>query len=101
MSDVTIKDVAKAAGVSIATVSRVINGNYYVSSEIQQKVLKAIEELKYFPNSVARSLKNDSTYTIGFLVSDISNSYFTTIARVVEDIVVQYRRGENSRTQLS
>jgi DNA-binding LacI/PurR family transcriptional regulator len=87
MSDVTIKDVAKAAGVSIATVSRVINGNYYVSSEIQQKVLKAIEELKYFPNSVARSLKNDSTYTIGFLVSDISNSYFTTIARVVEDIV--------------
>jgi DNA-binding LacI/PurR family transcriptional regulator len=87
MSDATIKDVAKAAGVSTATVSRVINGNYNVSSEIEQKVLKAIDELKYFPNSVARSLKNDSTYTIGFLVSDISNSYFTTIAKVVEDIV--------------
>lgn len=87
MSDATIKDVAKAAGVSTATVSRVINGNYNVSFEIEQKVLKAIDELKYFPNSVARSLKNDSTYTIGFLVSDISNSYFTTIAKVVEDIV--------------
>jgi LacI family transcriptional regulator len=83
----TIRDVAKLAGVSTATVSRVINGNYYVSPEIVDKVRSAIKELNYFPNSVARSLKNDSTHTIGFLVSDISNNYFTTIAKVVEDIV--------------
>lgn len=87
MPSVTIKDVAKLAGVSTATVSRVINGNYYVSPEIESKVKAAIEELDYFPNSVARSLKNDNTHIIGILVSDISNGYFTTIAKVVEDIV--------------
>lgn len=87
MPSSTIKDVARLAGVSTATVSRVINGNYYVSPEIESKVRAAIKELNYFPNSVARSLKNDNTYSIGLLVSDISNSYFTTMARVVEDIV--------------
>ncbi|MDN5276207.1 MAG: hypothetical protein PWR01_172 [Clostridiales bacterium] len=88
MADVTIKDVAKRAGVSIATVSRVINNNYYVSPEIREKVLRAIEELNYYPNSVARSLKNDSTtHTIGFLVSDISNNYFTIMAKAVEEVV--------------
>ena len=84
---ITIRDVAKLAGVSTATVSRVINGNYYVSPEIAAKVRSAIEELNYFPNSVARSLKSDNTHTIGVLVSDISNNYFTTIAKIVEDIV--------------
>jgi len=84
---ITIKDVAKLAGVSTATVSRVVNGNYYVSPEVEQKVRSAISELNYFPNSVARSLKNDHTHIIGVLVSDISNNYFTTIAKVVEDII--------------
>jgi len=88
MADVTIKDVAKKAGVSIATVSRVINNNYNVSPEIKEKVLRAIEELNYYPNSVARSLKNDSmTHTIGFLVSDISNNYFTIMAKAVEEVI--------------
>ncbi len=84
---VTIKDIAKHAGVSIATVSRVINGNYYVSPETKEKVIKALRELNYYPNSIARSLKTYSTYTIGFLVSYISNTHYTTIAKGVEEIV--------------
>ncbi|WP_026486122.1 LacI family DNA-binding transcriptional regulator [Caldanaerobius polysaccharolyticus] len=87
MSNVTIKDVAKHAGVSIATVSRVINNNYYVSPEIEKRVLKAIKELNYYPNSIARSLKNDTTFTIGFIVSDISNDYFTSMTKAIEDVI--------------
>jgi len=87
---VSIKDVAIKAGFSTATVSRVITGNYYVTSETKEKVLKVIKELNYYPNSVARSLKNDATNTIGFLVSDISNDYFTTVAKSIEDIVSEY-----------
>ena len=84
MGSSTIKDVAKLAGVSTATVSRVINKNYYVSPDIEEKVENAIVQLGYYPNSVARSLKNDSTHTIGLVVSDMSNNYFTTIAKEVE-----------------
>lgn len=84
---VTIKDIAKRAGVSIATVSRVINDNYSVSQEVKEKVFKAITELNYYPNLVARSLKNDTTFTIGFVVSNISNIYFTSIAKAVEDVM--------------
>lgn len=84
---ITIKDIASHAEVSIATVSRVINNNYTVSQEIKERVYKAISELNYYPNFVARSLKNDSTFTIGFVVSDISNKYFTNIAKAVEDVV--------------
>ncbi len=90
MKNVTVKDVAKAAGVSIATVSRVLNKNYFVSKELEQKVTNAIKQLNYYPNSVARSLKNKNTLTIGFLVSDISNSYFTTISRAIEDVIQQH-----------
>jgi len=87
MEIVTIKDVAKYTGVSIATVSRVINKNYYVSPGIEQKVSNAIKELGYYPNAIARSLKNDSTHTIGFVVSDISNSYYLTIAKALEKVI--------------
>ena len=87
MEKVTIKDVAKTAGVSIATVSRVINKNYYVSSEVENKVLLAIEKLNYYPNTIARSLKINSTNTIGFLVSDVANTYFTTMAKALEDVI--------------
>lgn len=83
----TIKDVAKYAGVSIATVSRVINKNYYVSPSIEEKVSNAIKELGYYPNSVARSLKNDSTHTIGFVVSDISNNHYIKIAKALEEVI--------------
>lgn len=90
MQNVTVKDVAKAAGVSIATVSRVINNNYFVSKDLEQKVMNAIKQLNYYPNSVARSLKNKSTLTIGFLVSDISNNFFTIMSRAIEDVIQQH-----------
>ena len=90
MSNVTIKDVAKQANVSIATVSRVLNKNYFVSPELEKKVMDAIKELDYYPNSVARSLKNESTQTIGLIVSDISNSFFTFVNRSVENVLKKY-----------
>ena len=81
----TIKDVAKKAEVSIATVSHVINNTRYVSPELTIKVKKAMEELRYQPNAVARSLKTEKTQTIGLIVSDISNPFFSTLVRGVED----------------
>ncbi|MDF2474377.1 MAG: transcriptional regulator, LacI family [Lachnospiraceae bacterium] len=87
MANNTIKDVAKEANVSIATVSRVLNKNYYVSPDLEKKVMDAIAKLNYFPNSVARSLKNEITHTIGLIVSDISNTFFTMLARSIEDII--------------
>jgi len=84
---VTIKDIAKYAGVSTATVSRVINNTGFVSPEYEDKVLKVIEEVGYVPNSIARSLKMTTTYTVGFLVSDISNKYFMSIAKSIEDVI--------------
>ena len=89
MPNITIKAVAKDAGVSIATVSRVLNKNYPVSSELEQRVMRSVEKLNYYPNSVARSLKFDSTLSIGLIVSDISNSFFSTISRSVEDVVMR------------
>ena len=80
----TIKDVAKEANVSIATVSRVINNAENVSTEIKEKVEKAIESLNYHPNSIARSLKNNITKTIGVIVADISISFFSHIIREIE-----------------
>lgn len=87
MEKVTIKDVAKHAGVSVATVSRVINNNYYVSPEVTKTVQHSIGELQYVPNLIARSLKKDATFSLGFLVSDITNNYFIEMAKAVEDIV--------------
>lgn len=80
----TIKDVAKHAGVSIATVSRVINNMSNVKPETALKVNEAIKACNFVPNFVARNLKNEQTKTIGFLVSDIANSYFTIMAKALE-----------------
>ena len=88
MENVTIKVVAKDAGVSIATVSRVLNKNYPVSAELEKRVMQSIKKLNYYPNSVARSLKFDSTLSIGLIVSDISNSFFSMISRSVENVVM-------------
>lgn len=87
MANVTIKDVAKHAGTSTATVSRVINGMSGVSPQLAQKVLQAAKMLDYHPNFIARSLKTDSTSTIAFIVSDISNPSFTAMAKAIEDVI--------------
>lgn len=86
LATLTIKEIAKLAGVSIATVSRVINGARNVSQENIAKVEKVILESDFVPNSVARSLRSENTRTIGLIISDISNSYFNIIAKVSEDI---------------
>lgn len=86
----TIKDVAKLAKVSISTVSRVINDSKPVSPEARRRVLKAIEELGYKPNEVARSLVTKKSNLIGIIVDDIGSSYVAQIIRGVEEVGRMY-----------
>lgn len=86
----TIKDVAREAGVSTATVSRVLNGNYPVSQDAREKVEATIKRLGYHPNAVARSLKQNKTFLIGVVVPDISNTFFMDLAKGVESKVSPY-----------
>ncbi len=81
----TIYDVAKRAGVSPATVSRALSGAKGVSETTRQRVLAAARELRYSPNYIARSLKKRQTNTIALIISDITNPFFTALARGVED----------------
>ncbi|MBX7468762.1 LacI family DNA-binding transcriptional regulator [Streptomyces sp. NPDC056084] len=80
-----IKDVATEAGVSVATVSRVLNSHPSVSEAARVRVLAAVETLGYRPNAVARSLRTDRTRTLGLVISDVLNPYFTELARSVEE----------------
>lgn len=84
-----IKDVAAAAGVSTATVSRVLANGPHVRPEVRARVLAAVEELAYRPNLIARSLRSQQSSTIGLIVSDIRNPFFTAISRAVEDAAYQ------------
>jgi len=87
---VTIKDVAKRAGVSISTVSRVINESKPVSPEARRKVIKAIEDLGYRPNEIARSLVTKKSNVIGVIVDDIGSSYVAQIVRGIEEVGHMY-----------
>ena len=80
----TIKDVAEKAGVSIATVSRVFNNRGYLSDDVKQKVARAMEELDYHPNDLARSLHNRKSWLIGLIVPSVAHPFFGEIARYVE-----------------
>jgi LacI family transcriptional regulator len=79
-----IKDIAREAGVSVASVSRVVSGNRPVTSETEAAVRTAIERLGYRPNHVARALRVGSTKTVGMIVPQIANPLFTEIVQVVE-----------------
>lgn len=81
----TIYEVARHAAVSSATVSRVVNGNPAVDSELARRVREAIEELDYRPSGVARSLRSQRTATIAVIVPDIENPFFTSVIRGVEE----------------
>ncbi|MCU0512956.1 MAG: LacI family transcriptional regulator [Anaerolineae bacterium] len=81
----TIRDVARRAGVAPITVSRVINNAGYISEATRQRVEQAIAELHYVPNSLSRSLRFKKTDTIAFIVSDITNPFWTTVTRGIED----------------
>jgi LacI family transcriptional regulator len=83
----TMKEVAAAANVSVATVSRVLNNNGYVNEETRKKVLLAISNLDYVPNEVARSLFKKQSKTIALIVPDIKNPFFPEIARAIEDVM--------------
>ncbi len=80
----TIKDVAKRAGVSVITVSRVINAAEYVRAETQARVLAAIEELQYVPNQMASSLRSRQNDTLALVVPDIATTFWTAMARGAE-----------------
>ena len=80
-----IRGVAAAAGVSPATVSRVLNGNSDVNAELRARVLAAVSELGYRPNGAARSLRTRATLVLGIIISDITNPFFTAMVRGVED----------------
>jgi LacI family transcriptional regulator len=81
----TIKDVAREVGVSTATVSRVMSGKNPVSDRIREQVMVAADKLGYRPNALARSLRVETTQTLGLVISNVMNPFFTAVARAVED----------------
>src|SRR5687767_6421759 len=85
-ASVTITDVARHAGVSSMTVSRVINGGARVSPETRRRVDDAIAELGYVPSRLARGLIRQRTGTLGVIVPDVANPFFTLIVRGAEDV---------------
>ncbi|MCL4859947.1 MAG: LacI family transcriptional regulator, partial [Caldilineaceae bacterium] len=82
----TIRDVARRAAVSTMTVSRVLNRRGYVRPATRERIEAAIAELGYVPNSLARSLRSKQTKTLALVLTDITNPFFTTLARGVEDV---------------
>jgi LacI family transcriptional regulator len=80
-----MKDVARHAGVSSATVSRVLNDDQMVTEGVRKRVMISVAELGYRPNRIARSLRRQTTETIGVVVSDIENPHFTRAVRAIED----------------
>jgi len=91
MKSSTSQDVAKKAGVSVATVSRVLNGLPNVSQHVRTQVLSAVKELNYHPNRTAQRLRAGRSHVIGLIISDIQNPFFTAIVRGIEDVA--YRDG--------
>ena len=80
----TIRDVARLAGVSVATTSKVINKKGSVRPKLAQRVLDAVGALDYHPDQVARSLKVRQTQTIGMVIPDITNPFYTEVIRGVK-----------------
>ncbi|CAM4369454.1 LacI family DNA-binding transcriptional regulator [Paenibacillus macerans] len=80
----SIKDVAKVAGVSVTTVSRVMNNRGYISKETRRKVEKAMEMIDYHPNEIARALQKNQSYFIGIIVPDSNHPFFSDLIKYVE-----------------
>ena len=88
---VTIYTVAREARVSMATVSRVVNGNPNVKPETRQKVLDVIKQLNYRPNAVARGLASKKTTTVGVVIPNITDPYFAELALGIDDVASMYK----------
>src|SRR5918992_752151 len=88
-----IKDVAREAGVSTATVSHVVNGTKYVTDDTRRRVLDAIKRCEYSPNAYARSLASGRSNMLGLLISDISNPFFPEVVKAIESAA--FERGYN------
>lgn len=88
---ITIYDVAREAGVSMATVSRVVNGNPNVKPSTRKKVSEVIERLNYRPNAVARGLASKKTTTVGVILPSIMDLFFSGLARGIDDIASMYK----------
>lgn len=87
---ITIKDVARLAGVGISTVSRALNGSGPVSAETRQRILQIAGDLGYRPNAIAQSMVTRSTGTLGLVIPDLRNPYFPSLARGVEDAAARH-----------
>ena len=104
---VNIDDIARKAGVSSTTISRVLNNSSYVKEETREKVLKIIEEMNYVPSAIARSLSKRETSTIGIIVPDITNSYFGEIikgiSKIAEEVdlnIILFNTDNNVKSEL-
>lgn len=92
--NLSITDIARQLNISITTVSFILNGKARekrISQEVSDKVLKLVEELNYKPNQLAKSLRTGKTNIIGLIVEDISNAFFSNIARLIEEVA--YKNG--------
>ena len=110
--NVTIKDVAKRANVSVATVSRALNGHENVTEEVRKRVLSIANELRYSPHHAARSLSSRRTHTVGLVLPDLHGEFFSelmrsidrvareSIARTLENIRATYGQAPPSRVAL-
>jgi LacI family transcriptional regulator len=87
---VTVRDVARRAGVSTSTVSHVLNQTRFVSDDLRDRVLAAMHELEYHPNAAARMLSLKRSHALGLIVSDIRNPFFASITRGVEDVAQEH-----------
>ena len=86
----TIKDVARAAGVSTATVSAVVNDTAFVSADLRARVLAAVKDLHYAPSLAARNLRNGRSQLIGMVVSDLANPFFARVVLAAEAAVAAW-----------
>ena len=86
----TLADVARVAGVSLTTVSRVLNNRGYLSQEVKDRVAEAITELNYRPNQVARALHGKSTHTIGVIVPTVALPFFGEMAAEIENALTDH-----------
>jgi len=82
---VTIREVAKAAGASVSTISAALNNSDYVSADMRSRIDEAIKTLRYFPNDLARGLRLQKTHSIAIVVPDLSNNFYIELVRGAKD----------------